>query len=151
MAFKIANKLRKLEQFDIDKNVIDIVERNKIFLAELLKSQLDKGLDGDNKPVTVRGSEDYKLYTIEKKSHNPRGSLSAVIDWITNYETGAFYEYIKPHTDGRKLWFDSSVPYFSDIITQSGGIIMKLNKTHLELFINSKLKPELLKRMRNGL
>ena len=53
--------------------------------------------------------------------------------------------------DGVRLSFDSNVVYFQEIIRQSGGIIMKLNKQNLELFINTKLKPELQKRMKGGI
>lgn len=149
MAFKIANKIRKIEAFDFQKNAIEIVEMNKEFLAELLRTQLERGLDGNNNPVTIRGVEKYAPFTIEKK--RKMTGLSRVTQWITNYDTGQFYEKIKPKTDGVRLSFDSSVPYFQDIIAQSGGIIMKLNKQNLELFIKTKLKPELERRMKNGL
>lgn len=149
MAFNIANKIRAIAEFDINRHTIEIVAINKEFLAELLRTQLEKGLDGNGNAVTIRGSKDYRPFTIEKKRKHGVG-LGRVVEWITNYDTGNFYNEITPHTNGSKLWFDSSVPYFQDIISQSGGIIMKLNKNNLELFIKAKLKPELERRMRNG-
>ncbi len=149
MAFKIANKIRKIESFDIQKNTIEIVAENKEFLAELLRTQLERGLDGNNNPVTIRGVEKYSPFTVEKK--RKKTGLSSVTMWITNYDTGDFYKGIKPITDGVRLSFDSNVVYFQEIIRQSGGIIMKLNKQNLELFINTKLKPELQKRMKGGI
>jgi len=150
MAFNIANKIRKIEQFDAKKHTIEIVNLNKDFLAELLRTQLEKGLDGNGNEVTIRGYAGYQPFTIDKKRTSGVG-LGRVVEWITNYDTGNFYGNIRPHTDGVKLWFDSNVPYFRDIIAQSGGIIMKLNEHNLNLFIKSKLQPELQRRMKNGL
>lgn len=149
MAFKVANKIRRIEAFDFKKHTIEIVEMNKEFLAELLRTQLERGLDGNNNAVTIRGVEKYAPFTIEKK--RKMSGLSRVTQWITNYDTGSFYSKIRPITDGHRLSFDSTVPYFQDIIAQSGGIIMKLNKRNLDLFINTKLNPELQRRMKNGL
>lgn len=149
MGFNISNKIRKIEEFDLGKNVIDIVANNQEFLAELLRTQLEQGLDGDGNEVTVRGNSFYSEFTIKNKKSKGVG-LGRVTEWITNYMTGDFYSKIKVHSDGKRLWFDSSVAYFDDIISQSGGIIMKLNKNNLELFIKTKLKPDIEKRMKNG-
>lgn len=149
MAFNIANKIRKIEAFDFQKNTIEIVQENKEFLAELLRTQLERGIDGNGNPVKIRGVEKYAPFTVEKK--RKMKGLSAVTMWITNYDTGDFYKGIKPITNGIRLSFDSNVTYFQEIIAQSGGIIMKLNKQNLDLFIKTKLNPELQKRMKGGI
>lgn len=150
MGFNITSRLKKVVQFDIAKNVIEIVELNKEFLAELLRTQLERGLDGNGNQVTIRGNTSYQPYTVNEKRKNPPG-LGQVVQWITNYDTGLFYSMVTPHTNGHSLWFDSNVPYFRDIIAQSGPIIMKLNKTNLELFLKSKLRPALIRRMKYGI
>ncbi len=148
MAFNISNKIKQIIKFDAQKHTADIVNSNQQYLAELLKTQLEVGQDGNGKPVTIRGVAGYKPKTIANKRLMPADSLSRVTRWVTNYMTGAFYAGIKPITDGKSLTFDSNVPYFQDIIAQSGGIIMKLNDYNIKKFKEEILIPELERRMK---
>jgi hypothetical protein len=149
MKVRISTILKKIQNFDEKMQVAEIVALNKEFLADLLKKQLRVGLDGNGNKVTIRGRSKYSAFTIEEKKQ--KSGLASVTEVITNYDTGDFYRGITPYTDGKRLFFDSSVPYFDEIVKQSGGIIMKLNKSNLELFIKTKLRPELIRRMKNGL
>lgn len=150
MAFNISNKIKRIVEFDVVKHTKEIVDANGEYLSNLLRNQLAAGEDGDGKAVTVKGNTQYRPVTVWNKREVGVG-LGAVVEWITNYMTGEFYRGIRPLTDGRKLTFKSFVPYFNDIIAQSGGIIMKLNDFHMNKFKIEILIPELERRMKNGL
>lgn len=144
MAFKIADKIRKLMLVDNSRRIVEIVNDNKDFLADLLKRQLRAGLDGDDKPVTLNGNPFYQESTIKRKQK--KKGLASVTKHVTNYDKGDFYKGIKPYSDGKRLSFLSTVEYYDDILERSGIIIMKLNKKHLKLFIRTKLQPQIKRR-----
>lgn len=151
MAFDFSNRIKKIVQLDIRAVTIEVIHQNSDYLSELLKRQLSAGLDGNNNEVKVFGNSYYAPLTIRRKREPSVSGLGRNIEWITNYMTGAFYAGVKPLTNGNLLTFNSNVPYFLDIVNQSGGIIMKLNDYHLELFKKEKLYPELKRRMTNGI
>lgn len=151
MAFNISSKIRAIVEFDVVKETIEIIAINADYLSNLLRDQLAVGEDGNGKSVTVFGNTQYQPVTVWNKRQAGVG-LGRVTEWITNFMTGDFYAGIHPLTDGKKLIFKSEVPYYEDIITQSGGSIMKLNDFHLNKFKQEILIPELDKRLkqRNG-
>lgn len=130
-----------IEEFDIRKETIDIINNSQEYLTELLKDQLALGKDGNKEEVEVFGHT-YYSQRAKKEKKNVEG-LGGNIEWITNYMTGAFYANMRVDAAGTKFTFSSSVGYFDQILVQSGEVIMELNIDHLEQFSNEILKPRL--------
>jgi len=136
------NKIQKLQRFDIATETANIINQNGDFIASLLKSQLAEGKDGDGNDVKVFGREYYSDKTIFNKERFGSG-LGKETGWITNYFSGAFYNSIYVFASGESFIFDSDIPYFNEIILQSGTKIMHLNKKNLEKFSKEILIPQL--------
>ena len=62
--------------------------------------------------------------------------------------TGSFYFSIYVSLKGRSFEFDSTVPYYADILTRSGRVIMQLNTQHTQEFTLEILIPELKRRLK---
>lgn len=141
-------KIAALEAFDIEKEVIDIINKNGYYVSALLRLQLQEGLDANDEPVTVFGRPHYSDRTIFDKEHGNYPPLGKQTEWITNYRTGAFYASLVSVAEGRAFRTESNVPYFDEILKRSGDIIMKLNNKHLNEFRNEIILPQLMQRWR---
>lgn len=136
-------KIEALEAFDIEKETIDIINKNEYYITALLRLQLQQGLDSEDKPVTIFGRDYYKDSTIFDKEHGNYPPLGKQTEWITNYRTGAFYTSLFTVARGNTFKTESDVPYFEEILKRSGDVIMKLNKEHLLQFSKEILIPQL--------
>lgn len=138
-------KILAIDSFDIVRETMDIMKDNEEWLADRLRAQMALGLDAKNRPVTLFGRDEYRKSTIENKRENAYG-LGKRTDIITNYMFGDFYAEIKLRVSGTRFIFDSSVPYYNDILKRSGNSIMQLNEENLRNFRNNILVPELRRR-----
>lgn len=141
-------KISALEAFDIEKETIDIINKNGYYVSALLRLQLQEGKDANDEPVNIFGRDYYSDRTIFDKEHGNYAPLGKQTEWITNYRTGAFYLSLHTVAQGRIFKTESDVPYFPDILKRSGDIIMKLNNKHLNEFRNEIILPELRARWR---
>lgn len=135
-------KIEVVEQFDIAKETSNIINESGDYIVSLLKSQLRIGLDGDGQAVTVFGRDYYNDLTVFYKEKYASG-LGKETSYITNYFSGNFYTSIYVYASGEEFLFDSDVPYFSQIILQSGEKIMELSKENCKLFSETILIPKL--------
>lgn len=145
--------IRSIEVFDIQKETIDIINKNRFYIEGLLRLQLQSGKDGDGENVTIFGRDYYKDSTIFEKERHGIG-LGKQTEFITNYMNGYFYSELQTIAEGTVFKTISNVPYFSEIIQRSGSKIMNLNKEHLIEFSKEILIPELKRRfkdIKNGL
>lgn len=140
-------KIEALEKFDIEKEAIDIINKNGDYITGLLRLQLQAGKDSNDENITVFGRDFYSDLTIFNKERHGVG-LGKQTNWITNYMSGRFYMSLKTVAYGRVFKTESDVPYFQDILARSGESIMKLNKIHLEEFAAEILIPELRRRFK---
>lgn len=139
------NKLRALKKFNLKKETLDVIRKNKEYLKELLIRQLSFGIDGSGKKVTVFGRSRYAPFTIRKKKG--LSGLSGETSYITNYHTGNFYRGISMIAKSKSFEFKSSVSYYGAIVAQSGDIIMTLNENSIRRFVTEILQPELKRRL----
>ena len=144
-------KLKKLSSFDIIKESIEVINLHSEYLETMIRFQLQSGFDGDGKEVTLKRKggvfPNYAPLTVKLKEEYAFG-IGAITNRITNYFTGTFAHSIKFVTNGTTFEAISDVPYFTDIIKQSGSgkRIMELSKPNVEKFKREILIPELQKR-----
>src|SRR5882672_2842088 len=138
----LSRLIRALEVFDVEKETIDIINKNEFYITALLRTQLQEGKDSDDKPVTIFGRDYYSDRTVFDKEHGNYPPLGRQTQWITNYQTGAFYASLRTIAEGRTFKTESDVAYFDKILERSGDKIMKLNKKHLAEFTREVLIPE---------
>lgn len=139
-------KIEAIELFDIEKETIDIINKNSFYITAMLRLQLQQGKDSEGNPVTIFGRDYYSDRTVFDKEHGNYPALGKVTEYITNYRTGAFYMSLVTKAEGRIFFTESNVPYFEEILKRSGDVIMKLNKEHLREFSQEILIPELKRR-----
>ena len=139
----LAKRINALEQFDIESEIISIINEYGWFISALLRLQLQEGKDSEGNPVTIFGRDYYKDATIFDKEHGLYPPLGKQTEWITNYKTGAFYASLVTIAEGRVFKTESNVFYFEEILKRSGDRIMKLNKEHLRQFTVEILIPQL--------
>lgn len=142
----LRRKLNAIILFDIEKETIDIINKNGYYISALLRLQLQMGKDANDEPVKVFGRDFYSDRTIFDKEHGHYPPLGKQTEWITNYKTGYFYASLRTVAYGRIFKTVSDVPYFDEILRRSGDIIIKLNKEHLAEFSNEILIPKLRER-----
>lgn len=144
-------KIVALQEFDLEKEIIDIINEESDFLEDLLKQQMFLGIDGDGNEKTLKRKggffPEYSPFTKKIKEEFGLG-VGAVTDRITHSMSGEFWHSIKLHISGNEFYFDSDVSYFQDIIASSGSgkKIMELDKYNLDLFTNNVLIPEIQRR-----
>jgi len=143
----LSKRIKALQVFDIERETISIINEYGWYISALLRTQLQEGKDMFNEPVTIFGRDYYKDATIFNKERNGVG-LGKQTEFITNYDSGAFYMSLKTVAKGRAFITESNVPYFDDIIRRSGDKIMKLNNKHLGEFRNEILIPKLRERFK---
>lgn len=139
----ILRRIKALQVFDVEKEAIDIINKNGYFINALLRLQLQQGKDGNDQPVTIFGRDHYSDRTIFDKEHGNYSPLGKQTEYITNYREGYFYRSLKTIAKGNIFWTESDVSYFEDILKRSGDIIMKLNKEHIIQFSKEILVPQL--------
>lgn len=139
---ELYKKLVALQEFDIVKETISIINENGYFLVGLLRLQLQEGKDGNDENVKVFGRDYYSDATIFEKERHGIG-LGKETEWITNYMSGKFYSQLVLSTAGTTFKIDSRVDYFDEILLRSGRVIMDLDEKHLEEFQKEILIPQL--------
>lgn len=139
----LLKRINALTVFDVEKETIDIINKNQFYITALLRLQLQEGKDANDEPVKIFGRDYYSDRTIFDKEHGNYPPLGKQTEWITNYRTGAFYASLVTVAEGRIFKTESDVAYFDKILERSGDVIMKLNKKHLSEFAHEILIPEL--------
>jgi hypothetical protein len=130
-----------LSEFNLEETVTEIINNNKEYLTDLLKDQLAKGMDADNERVRVFDHDYYSRETVLKKKD--MDGLSGAIDRITNYMTGSFYAELDVNASDQQFTFSSNVPYFDEIIYQSGIRIVELSPDSIKRFRDEILVPQI--------
>lgn len=145
----LEKKIKAIEEFDLESEIIRIINENSYYINALLRLQLQEGKDANDESVKIFGRDFYSDRTIFDKEHGNYPALGKVTDWITNFKTGFFYSSLETHAEGNVFYTDSPVPYFNKIIERSGDVIMKLNKKHREDFRTEILIPKLKERIKS--
>jgi len=131
----------------LQQKINKILNENRDFLEELLKTQLAEGRDRYDKPVTITDEDGertfYKYRTILRKGREGTG-LGAHIAWITNYMSGSFYSSIEARVYGTKFSFSSDVPYYDKIVFRSGDKIMHLSDSSMKILMEEIIRPQLM-------
>lgn len=139
----LRRRINALQVFDVEKETIDIINKNGFFISAMVRLQLQQGKDSNDEPVKIFGREFYSDRTIFDKEHGNYAPLGKITEWITNYSSGDFYMSLVTKAQGRIFKTESNVPYFEDILKRSGDTIIKLNKEHLREFTEEILIPQL--------
>ena len=139
MAFtEIKNRIKAQLTFDVNKEIADIINENGTFITGLLKKQLARGKDSKGNNVTVFGRDYYSDRTVFEKERKGQETR-----WITNYDSGTFYASLYVYASGTSFIFDSAVPHFSEILIQSGEVIMELDQENITILRNQVIVPQL--------
>ena len=136
-------KIEALELFDIEKETIDIINKNGYYISALLRLQLQQGKDSLGQDIKVFGRDYYSDRTVFDKTHGNYPALGKVTAYITLFKTGQFYMGLDTKASGRTFKTESDVSYFEEILAMVGENVMKLNKEHLEQFSQEILIPQL--------
>lgn len=140
-------KIEAIEAFDIQRETIDIINKNGDYITGLLRLQLQSGKDSEGLPVNAKYGPFYSDRTVFEKERTGVG-LGKQTEWVTNYMSGTFYASLRTIAEGHTFKTESDVPYFTDILKRSGENIMKLNAEHLREFSEEILIPELKRRFK---
>ena len=134
-------KILIIDEFDVEKETLNIIQNNQDYITHLLQLQLASGKDGKGNDVTIFGKEEYSPETVFLKKEYGSGTLGKATDRITNYFSGSFYMnmFIRPNSDGFEI--ESDVSYFEEIIARSGTAIMDLNEENLLLLAEEVIFP----------
>ena len=140
------NIIRAVQDFDIASESIDIIKLNSGTILSMLKSQLESGIRGDNKSITIDGRLYYRSYTESIKTNYGVG-IGSYIDRITLYMYGDFYNSLRLVVSGYEFFITSDISYFDDIMKKVGNkSVLDLTSENLSWFSENVLKPELQKR-----
>lgn len=139
----IINKLKSIQQFDVEKETIDIINENKEFILYLLRNQMATGIDGDGNLVRAKYGTFYSDRTVREKEGAYAFGLGRETNVVTNYMTGQFYDSIQLASSGTDFVFSAGVPYYEEILLRSGKQIMKLNAESSKELLNAVIFPQL--------
>jgi len=139
------NKIVKLQMFDAAETVAAIINANGPYIAELLRTQLRRGVDADNQPITlIRNAVEYPFYSDYTVMLKERKGQQT--DYVTLHDSGIFYLSIRTIASAQTESFSllSDVPYFPDILLKVGthDRVMELSKDNLEILTNNVIKPQ---------
>jgi len=145
------NKIVALEEFNIEVESIDIINKYGYYLVGLLRKQLQEGKDADGKSLLAKYGSDYSDYTVFNKER--RGvSLGKETGYVTYFMTGAFYTSLEVIAAGDTFSITSPVPYLSSLEAFSGSKrFLELNQEHLTEFSEEILVPQLQLRLNAAL
>lgn len=144
------NKIVALQEFDLEKEISEIIIQNSFYISGLLRTQLQEGRDGKGKLVTIFGKPYYSDLTIQDKYYHGVG-LGKQTEFITNFMSGVFYASLKVRVSGNTFESYSEVDYFGEIIRRSGGVIMELDEIRLRELSEEIIIPELTKRFNKAI
>lgn len=136
------NTINRLDAFNFGQELQTIVESNTEILTELIKEQLEQGLDGDGNPNTIFGRKGYSPATVDIKEREGVG-LGAETGFITNYMSGEFYNTLVVKTEANAFEADSPVSYFGDITLYSSEDLLKVSEEHRKEFGEKVTLPEI--------
>lgn len=143
------NNIVALQEFNIQEVTTEIINENAQYIQDLLVSQLEQGLDGNDESVISKrrgGTFDYYADMTVKEKERYGIGLGSFTDWITNFMTGDFHHSLKVVVNGTQFEFTSDLSYFDTIIARSGEIIIQLSKENCELFSRNILFPQIKER-----
>lgn len=138
------NKIKVLEEFDIVKETIDILNENDEYIADLVRNQLMKGKRGDGEDTEASEGAFYKSPTVERKLR--LDGLSGEYAFVTMFDSGNFYKSLQSYAQGVTFEVDSDVPYFDKLQQWNNGKLVELTQQNCDKFAQEILFPELQKR-----
>lgn len=136
------NRITALRGFDFGAELQVIVENNSEKITDLVRKQLEAGIDGNNEPNKIFDRTEYRPLTIEIKQTKGVG-LGAVTDRITNFMTGDFYRSLKTDVEGNVFEEDSDVSYFGDIRLYSSDALLEVNEENRKEFAETVTLPSI--------
>ena len=136
-------KIEALSEFDIKKETISIINQYGWYISALIRLQLQEGVDGDGNPNTAKYGAFYSDSTVFRKQFKQGTGLSKQTEFVTNYDTGAFYMSLMTIVEGTVFKQESNVSYFNEILARSSNSLLNLNKKHLLQFSEEILIPQL--------
>lgn len=135
-------KLAALQSFDVVSTVTAILNENADLIVGLIRGQLgSKGKTGLGEPTKARLGAFYQFATIRHKKLE--SGLGGVIDFVTMYDSGAFYASLNLKVEGQVFNVESNVPYFEKINAWNDGVLIDMDKDNLELLSQQIVVPQL--------
>lgn len=134
------NRITSLRGFDFGQELATIIDNNSEKITDLVRKQLEAGVDGNNEPNKIFDRTEYRPLTIEIKQKTGVG-LGAVTDRVTNYMTGDFYRSLKTDVQGNVFEEDSDVSYFGDIRLYSSDALLEVNEQNRKEFAETVTLP----------
>ncbi len=140
----IIKKLNAAKTFDVARETANIINENEDFVRGLLLSQINRGVDADERPFgLIRRNGVFDYYsdaTVFQK--NLKGQEVGIINYK---DTGLFQETIFVFASIGSFVFDSEVPYFFDILAhaETGERIIELSKANMQILMKEIIIPQL--------
>lgn len=107
------NTISRLRGFDFKAEMVTSISDNTNVLEDLQRTQLQSGKDADGAgAIATKGNDYYSPLTIELKKNN--SGVGAIVDYVTNYNTGALQGSLKKEVVGDLVTTTSNVSYFAE-------------------------------------
>ncbi len=137
----LRKQIAAIRDFDWSAEAEGIVERHKVYIADLQASQLARGKDSKGQDLTLDGGG-YAPFTIAKKQSEGKG-LGGVTDRITWFMSGALYQSLYTEVENKKFGIRSDSFKFQKMLRRSAVKSIGLNSASLQEFRDSVTKPEI--------
>lgn len=136
------DKINIIDEFDIEAETIDIINKNGEYIEHLVKNQLRKGLSGDGELTRAKHGSYYTDRTIQDKTYNGQG-FGKFTDYVTMFMSGRFYTSLRTVASGDMFEVISNVDYFNKLNSWNDGKLIELNAESLKILSEEIIIPEL--------
>jgi len=127
--------IKKVKQFEAPKELEEVLEVESRDIVNAIKIQLSRGIDGNGENV-------YLTRPIGGRKFYNYVGLGAVVDHITNYMSGGFYNSIFVETFSDGSWqVKSDSPLIGLIKERSGPDIINLSPESTRFLFEEKMAP----------
>lgn len=137
MVNRLEAKIKALEAFSFEREVIDIVQTNKDKLADLQATQLFSGKRSDGSDINPQ----YAPFTIEQKKKKGQP-----YDRVTFRDTGELYRSFFADVNNKTFSIKSDNFKFDKMIKRSGVKTVGLNIDSRRTFVDEITHPEIIRR-----
>ena len=131
----LRDTIGKLQQFDWEAELDNIVETNTDALAQLQEDQMYEGLDNAGQPITLDG-KGYSMKTFKLKIAKGQPT-----DRVTLRDTGDLYSSLKATVSDGTFTIKGDTPYEAELIERTGAQVYGLNKEKREQFAQNITLP----------
>lgn len=136
-------KIRALEQFDLVKEIEEILIENSETIINLVRGQMAvKGKTGLGNPIKGKYGPFYSHRTTREKERYGLG-LGKLTSHVTMFYTGDFYSSMYLKIEGTKFSILSPVEYFGKINAWNDNSLVELDAETLLFVRNEILMPQL--------